>query len=80
MIWTEPFQLGPLNLVHILIMTRPRHLIFFFKVRGGGQSKGQGHTLNIVVKPSKQDKIYLNANYNAISLLNSRILQRLRCS
>ena len=33
MIQTEPFQLGPSNLVHILLMIRGRHLLIF-KVRG----------------------------------------------
>ena len=32
-IQTEPFKLGPSNLVHILLMTRGRHLSIF-KVRG----------------------------------------------
>ena len=32
-IQTEPFQLGPLNLVHILLMTRRQHLLIF-KVMG----------------------------------------------
>ena len=32
-IQTEPFKLGPSNLVHILLMTRGRHLLIF-KVRG----------------------------------------------
>ena len=32
-IQTEPLQLGPSNLAHILLMTRGRHL-FIFKVRG----------------------------------------------
>ena len=32
-IQTEPFQLGPLNLVHILLMTRGQHLLIF-KVMG----------------------------------------------
>ena len=32
-IQTKPFQLGQSNLVHILLMTRGRHL-FIFKVRG----------------------------------------------
>ena len=32
-IQTEPFKLGLLNLVHILLMTRGRHLVIF-KVRG----------------------------------------------
>ena len=44
--------------------------------------KGQGQTLSIVVKPCKEDKPYLIAMYNVISLLNlsvGRILQRLRC-
>ena len=38
--------------------------------------------LHIVVKPCKQDKPYLIANYNVISLLNltvRRILVRLGC-
>ena len=47
---TEPFQLGPSNLVHILLMKRGRTLLNF-KVR----VKGQGHMLDIVVKPYKQD-------------------------
>ena len=46
-IQTEPFQLGPSNLVHILFMIRGRHLLIF-KVG----VKGQGHTyilmLNLV--------------------------------
>ena len=50
MIQTEPFQLGPSNLVHILPMTRGRHLLIF-KVR----VKGKGHMLQIVVKPCNQD-------------------------
>ena len=32
-IQTEPFKLGPSNFVHILLMTRGRHLLIF-KVRG----------------------------------------------
>ena len=49
-IQTEPFELGLSNLVHILLMTRGRTLLIF-KVRG----KGQGRTLQIVVKPCKRD-------------------------
>ena len=41
-IQTEPFQLGPSNLIHIPLMTRGRHLF---------DLQGQGHTLDIVVKP-----------------------------
>ena len=41
-IQTESVQLGPSNLVHILLMTRGRHL-FISKVMG------QGHMLNLVV-------------------------------
>ena len=33
MIQTEPFLLGPSNLVHILLMTRGQYLLIF-KVRG----------------------------------------------
>ena len=47
-IQTEPLQLGPSNLVHILLITRGRHLLLF-KVG----MKAQGHTLDIVVKPCK---------------------------
>ena len=49
-IQTEPFQLGPSNLVNRLVMTRGRHVLFS---RSG--VKGQGHILNIVVKPCKHD-------------------------
>ena len=34
MIQTEPFQQGPSNLVHLLLMIRRQHLLLF-KVRGG---------------------------------------------
>ena len=47
-IQTEPFQLGPSNLEHILLMTR-RHLLVF-------KVKGQGHMLDVVFKPCKHDK------------------------
>ena len=47
-IQTEPFQLGPSNLVHLLLMTRGQ-ILLFFKVRG------QSHTIDIVVKPCKHD-------------------------
>ena len=47
-IQTEPFQLGPSNLVHLLLTTRGRHLLIF-------KVKGQGHTLQILVKPCKHD-------------------------
>ena len=49
-IQTEPFELGPSNLVHILLMTRGRTLLIF-KVR----VKGQGHTLDIVHKACRHD-------------------------
>ena len=62
MIQTESLKLGWSSLVHILFMTRGRHLLLF-------KVKGQGHTLNIVAKPWKQDKPYLIANYNVIFLL-----------
>ena len=47
---TEPFQLAPSNLIHILLMTR-RRILLIFKIR----IKGQGHILDIVVKPCKHD-------------------------
>ena len=47
-IQTRPFKLGLSNLVHILLMTRGRHLLI-------SKVKGQGHTLYIVVKPCKHD-------------------------
>ena len=49
-IQTEPYQLGPSNLVHLLLMTKGRTLLIF-KV----MVKGQGHTLHIVVQPCKHD-------------------------
>ena len=39
---TEPFQLGPSNLVHILLMTRGRTLLIF-KVRGQRSRSHAGH-------------------------------------
>ena len=53
-IHTEPFKLGPSNLVHILLMTRGGQLLI---LRSG--VKGRGHILNIVVKPCKQGKTLL---------------------
>ena len=40
-IQTEPFKLGPSNLVHILLMTRRRHLLIS-KVRG---QRSRSHTI-----------------------------------
>ena len=48
---TGPFQLGPSDLVHILLVTRDNTYCFS---RSG--VKCQGHTLDIAVKPCKQDK------------------------
>ena len=47
---TERLQLGPSNLVHLLLMTRGRTLLIF-KVRG---QRSRSH-LHIVVKPCKHD-------------------------
>ena len=41
-IQTEPFKLGPSNLVHILLRTRGRHLLIF-KVRG---QRSRSHTIH----------------------------------
>ena len=49
-IQTEPFQLGPSNLIPILLMTRGSCYRF---PRSG--VKGQGHRLYSVVKPCKHD-------------------------
>ena len=78
-IQTEPFQLGPSNLVHILLMTNGRHLLIF-KVMGS-RVKATRYTLllNLVNRINP----FSIANYNFISFLNStvgRILQRWRCS
>ena len=56
-IQTEPFKLGPANLVHILLMTRGRTLLIFNSKIDFFLSlaKGQGHTLDIVVKRCKND-------------------------
>ena len=45
---TEPLQLGLSNMVHVHLMTRGRHLLLF-------KAQGQGHMLDNVVKPCKQD-------------------------
>ena len=56
MIQTEPFKLGPSNLVHVLLMTR--NDTYWFSRLG---VKGQGHILNVVVTPCKQGKTLLNS-------------------
>ena len=48
---TEPFQLGPSDLVHILLMTREQTLLIF-KVRG---QRSRSHARHIVVKPCKHN-------------------------
>ena len=70
-IQTEPFLLGPSNLVHIVLMTRGRHLLIF-------KVSGQMSRSNLV---NKINPFYI-ANYNAISLLNSPVgrSQRWHCS
>ena len=79
MIQTEPFKLGPSNLVHILLMTRGRHLLVF-KVRG---QRSRSHTIHLLLSLEHKVKPFYIANYDVISLLNSpvwRILQCLHCS
>ena len=45
-IQTEPFQLGPSNLVYILLMTKGQHILLF-KVRG---QRSRSHTKHCCFK------------------------------
>ena len=79
MIQTEPFKLGPSNLVHILLMKRGWHLLIS-KVRG---QRSRSHTIYLLLSLEHKVKPFYIANYDVIFLLDSpvgRILQRLRWS
>ena len=52
---TEPFQLGPSHLVHILLMTRGITLLIYNVMGQRSRSHAKHCSLNIVVKHCKQN-------------------------